>query len=100
MSTVDPRPDSDKTHWLGRPETRRRLWIAFAVLLAASVLAQVLVHVHAYFAVDGWFGFNAAYGFLTCVGMVLFAKLLGLAIKRPDHYYESAGDLNEKRDDA
>ena len=33
-------------------------------------------------------GFNAVYGFLSCVAMVLFARVLGWLVKRPDDYYE------------
>ena len=46
----------------------------------------------------GWLGrFLAAFalfGFLACVGMVLFAKLLGVFLKRRDDYYEDGdGDV-------
>ena len=78
-------PDSD--HWLVRPKTIRLLWWIFGAVLALTVIAQVFIHVHAYFEVDGWFGFYAIYGFLTCVGMVVGAKLLGFLLKRPDDYY-------------
>ncbi|MDZ7782028.1 MAG: hypothetical protein U5K56_03470 [Halioglobus sp.] len=70
-----------------RPATIRRLWWIFSAILAATVFAQFFVHVHGYFAVDAWPGFNALYGFLTCVGMVVFAKVLGFVLKRPDDYY-------------
>ncbi|MDX1442881.1 MAG: hypothetical protein R3270_03775 [Gammaproteobacteria bacterium] len=83
----EERTNSEK-HWLVRPENIRKLWWIFAVVLAITVLAQALVHVHSYFGVDGWFGFNAVYGFLTCVAMVVFAKLLGFWLKRPDNYYD------------
>lgn len=89
-----------ETPWLSRPASIRRLWLAFAAILIVSVLAQALVHMHAYFEVDGWFGFNAALGFLSCVGMVLFAKLLGLLLKRPDDYYDRDAEARERRDDA
>ena len=36
----------------------------------------------------GIFGFYAWYGLGTCVAMVLFAKGLGVALKRRDDYYE------------
>ncbi|GIX22163.1 MAG: hypothetical protein KatS3mg121_0946 [Gammaproteobacteria bacterium] len=74
-------------HWLTRPATIRRLWYAFGAVLAAVVAAQFFVHVHAVAGVDGLFGFHAAYGFLSCVAMVLAAKLLGVWLKRPDDYY-------------
>ncbi len=77
-----------KLHWLYRPENRRKLWWGFAVILAITVIAQIFVHVHDYFTVDGWFGFSAVYGFLACAGMVIFAKLLGLWLKRSENYYD------------
>lgn len=80
--------ESNDTAWLSRPRTVRGLWIAFALLLAASVLAQVGVALHPHFGIDGWFGFHALFGFAACVAMVLFAKLLGWVLKRPDDYYE------------
>jgi len=83
-------PDKNKDlHWLYRPENRTKLWVGFALILGITVLAQLFVHVHAYFSVDGWFGFNAIYGFLACAGMVLFAKLLGYLLKRPEDYYDN-----------
>ena len=78
-------PDNDR--WLVRPATIRKLWWIFGAILAATVVAQFFIHVHGYFGVDEWTGFNALYGFLTCVGMVVFAKLLGIWLKRPDDYY-------------
>lgn len=100
MSTHQKDVHPPETPWLSRPTTIRRLWLAFAAILLVSVLAQALVHMHAYFEVDGWFGFNAAFGFLSCVGMVLFAKLLGLLLKRPDDYYDRESEARERRDDA
>ena len=75
------------THWLYRPRTRRWLVGAGIAVLALSLLAELLVHLHPAFAFDAWFGFNAVYGFLACVAMVLFAKALGWLVKRPDDYY-------------
>jgi hypothetical protein len=75
-------------HWLSRPETLRKLWVVFAALLAASVLAELGAGIKGYFVLDDWFGFAAVFGFVTCVGMVLFARLLGAFLKRADHYYD------------
>jgi hypothetical protein len=73
--------------WLGRPGTIRALWIVFIVVLTATVAAELAVHLHPRFRLERWFGFHAAWGFLSCVGMVLFANLLGLFLRRPDDYY-------------
>lgn len=75
-------------HWLVRPSTIKLLWWVFSVILALTVIAQGFVHVHEYFTFDGWFGFYAIFGFVSCLGMVIFAKLLGLFLKRPDTYYD------------
>jgi hypothetical protein len=74
-------------HWLVRPKNIRLMWWIFLCVLAITVAVQALVEVHDHFEVDGLFGFNAAYGFLTCVAMVIVAKVLGWWLKRPDDYY-------------
>jgi len=79
-------PDSD--HWLVRSATIRKLWIAFALVLAATVLAQAVIPIKGYFGVDGWFGFAAGFGFLSCVAMVIVAKALGFILKRNEQYYD------------
>jgi cytochrome b561 len=73
--------------WLSRPGTIRLLWIVFIAVLAATVAAELAVHLHPRFRLERWFGFHAAWGFLSCVGMVLFANLLGFFLRRPDDYY-------------
>ena len=84
-----PRAPSDEpTHWLVKPETIRRIWVVFGVILAALVAGDLLVHHHEHFGIDGVFGFYAWYGFGTCVLMVVGAKLLGFLLKRPDGYYQ------------
>ena len=56
--------------WLERPRTIRLLWIIFIGILALTVIAQVFLHPHGYFGLDGTFGFNAWYGLLSCVAML------------------------------
>jgi Na+/proline symporter len=83
--------NTKQDHWLVRPATIHKLWWVFSVVLASTVVAQLFIYVKGYFGVDGWFGFGAAFGFLSCVAMVLFAKALGLLLKRHEDYY-AAGD--------
>ena len=78
-------------HWLVRPETIRWIWRISIVVLALTVLLQLVIKVKGYFGVDGWLGFGAAYGFLSCLAMVLVAKGLGFVLKRDEDYYQ--GDL-------
>jgi len=77
-----------KQHWLVRPGTIRLLWVIFLFVLALTVLASLFSKVHAWFRIDGSFAFNAWYGFLSCIGMVLVAKLLGRLLHRKDNYYD------------
>ena len=77
-----------KQHWLVRPATIRLLWGVFMVILALTVLASLFTDVHAWFWLDDSFAFNAWYGFVTCIGMVLFAKILGRLLHRKDGYYD------------
>ncbi len=86
--------DPEQGHWLTRPSSIRRLWWVFSAILALTVLLQSVIYVKGYFTVDGWFGFGAVYGFLSCLAMVLVAKALGAVLKRPRGYYP------EQRDDA
>ena len=77
-----------RVHWLVRPGSIRKLWATFIAILAATVIADFVIHRHAYFVVDGTFAFYAWYGFAACVSMILIAKLLGAILKRPDNYYD------------
>jgi hypothetical protein len=82
-------PEQD--HWLVRPATVRLLWVCFSVVLTLTVLAQLFIGVKGYFGVDGSFGFGAWFGFGACLLMVVFAKLLGFVLKRPEDYYGQNG---------
>lgn len=77
-----------KPHWLQRAETIRWLWVLFALVLGATLLAGLWLPPHGHFGVDGHFGFKAWYGFATCIGMIVIAKLLGRLLKRGDGYYD------------
>jgi hypothetical protein len=82
-------PDNkDQDHWLVRENTIRQLWRWSTAILAILVLLDLVIEHHPHFWIDGTIGFNAWFGFLSCVVLVLFAKLLGVALKRPDTYYD------------
>ena len=83
---------SSNDAWLVRPSSIRLLWRVFAVVLVLSVAAQFVFKVKGYFGIDGWLGFGAAFGFLSCLVMVLFAKALGLVLKRDENYYRERDD--------
>lgn len=80
--------EAGEKHWLVRPETIRLLWRSGIAVLALLVIADFTFHGHPSFWIDGTFGFYAWYGLVTCVAMVLFAKALGVLLKRRDTYYD------------
>jgi len=80
--------ENENKHWLVRPKTVYWLWRGGMVLLALLVMADFFIHAHSSFQIDGTFGFYSWYGLITCVAMVLFAKALGLLLKRKDTYYD------------
>lgn len=90
--------NKQKVHWLLRSKNIRKLWIMFIAILLVTVVAGLFVHQHESFGIEDSFGFFAWYGFITCVAMVIFAKLLGLFLKRPEDYYDSEQnpDLSKK----
>ncbi len=88
--------NNEPLHWLVRPATIRKLWFGFSAVLALVVLAQAVIYIKGYFGVDGWFGFGAVYGFVSCLLMVLVAKVLGTVLKRPQNYYEDTNVGQQK----
>ncbi len=75
-------------HWLTRESTIRMLWIVFAIVLALTVLMDLLVSHHPYFGLDGTLGFGAWFGFTSCIVLIVVAKGLGWMLKRPDTHYD------------
>ncbi|MBK5204558.1 MAG: hypothetical protein JJD98_03850 [Polaromonas sp.] len=82
----------DKPHWLDQPRNVKLLWRGFLVVLVLTVLAELLVQMHPHFAIESIFGFDAWFGFLGCVAMIVVAKGLALLLKRPDTYYGKDND--------
>jgi hypothetical protein len=87
---------NDHDHWLVRPATIRALWWGGSIVLALTVLAQFVIPVKGYFTIDSWPAFGAIFGFISCLLMVLFSRLLGLVLKRKEDYYADS----ETEDDA
>lgn len=78
-----------KLHWLVRPNTIKGLWAGGIVLLLIVTGLGTTVHPHAKFGIEGTLTFYSWYGFMTCVGMVLFAKfIVGIFLSRKDTYYD------------
>jgi hypothetical protein len=78
--------------WLDQPANVKKLWRGFLVVLALTVLAELVVHLHPHFEIEALFGFAAWFGFGACAAMIAVAKGLALLLKRPDTYYDDDHD--------
>ncbi len=79
---------SKDKHWLMRPKTIKLLWWLFVGILVLTLVPGFFLHQHEHFGIEGSFGFYAWYGFITCMVMIVVAKLLGTFLKREDSYYD------------
>jgi hypothetical protein len=71
-----------------RPENVRRLLGFFYAFLVVLLIGDFFVHKHAEFPWESAPAFFAAYGFVSCVGLIFMAKLLRMFIKRDEEYYD------------
>jgi hypothetical protein len=78
--------------WLDQPANVKKLWRGFLVVLALTVVAELVVHLHPHFEIESLFGFAAWFGFGACAAMIAVAKGLALLLKRPDTYYDDDHD--------
>ncbi len=78
----------ERKRWLDHPENVRKVyfsvWIACAVLLGL----ELLIDKHVETEIERWFGFHGFFGLVSCVGLVMAAKLLRRVISRPEDYYD------------
>lgn len=81
-----------------QPATIRKLWTIFIILLAATVIAQFWVHPHGYFRFDDAFWFYPVYGLIASIALVLFSRLVGTFLKRPEDYWNTRREKEEPID--
>jgi len=77
-----------KQNWFYRESSIKKIWIIALVILIIIVLIEVFIILHPHFKIEGLFAFHAVFGFVSCVGMIIFSKVLGFLIKRKDDYYD------------
>lgn len=71
------------------PRAVRAFWVGSVIVLLLLAFADVFVHHHAHFGVDGTPGFYSLYGLGACIVMVIVSKfVVGLVLKRRDTYYD------------
>jgi uncharacterized membrane protein YhaH (DUF805 family) len=81
-------PKQDREYWLDRGENVTRLYRGLWIVALALFAADFLVRRHEDLTFAEWLGFYAVYGFVACVALVLTAKAMRRALKRPEDYYD------------
>jgi len=87
MAEHRPPPDEPK-RWLDDKRNVNKVIYATLVVCAGWVLADLFYHKHGHYSWEEIFGFHAAYGFVSCVALVLAAKELRKLVKRDEDYYD------------
>ncbi len=82
--------DSAPEGWFYQPANIRLLIIGLVVACVLSLLSQFLyTDDHPHFKVEKLFGFQAAFGFVAFVVVVMLGKVLRIFVARPEDYYDS-----------
>lgn len=79
---------NERTRWLDDPRNVDKIYYGVWILCVLSVVADFFYEKYSYFPFEQWIGFHAAYGFVSCVGLVIAAKYLRRILKRSEDYYD------------
>jgi hypothetical protein len=74
--------------WFDRAESIKKLWVILYVVCGLTVVPDFFTHRHPHFGFDGFLGFYALLGFVSCAVLILFSKLVGLLLKAKEDYYD------------
>ena len=78
----------EKKGWFDKPGNLKLFLRVFYVSLAVLLVVDFFIAKHPAFAFEGVPNFFAAYGFISCVMLVLIAKVLRLLLMRDEDYYD------------
>ena len=74
--------------WFDDSRNVNKIVWALVALSAVSVFAELFYHKHTHYGFQGYIGFDAFYGFVSCVLLVLAAKQLRKVVMRDEDYYD------------
>lgn len=77
-----------KQNWFYRKSSIKKLYISTLIILGVVLFVEYFIVLHPHFSIEKIFGFHAVFGFLSCIVLIIFAKLLGFLVKRKDDYYD------------
>lgn len=76
------------TGWFDEPKNVNKIVWTLVALCVASVGAELFFHKHTHYGFQELPGFDALYGFISCVLLVLAAKQLRKVLMRGEDYYD------------
>ena len=79
---------ADKERWLDSRRNVDKIFWGLVVICALTVLADLLYHKHVHYGIESLVGYHGWYGFISCVVLVLSAKVLRRLVKRDEDYYD------------
>ena len=88
MSEHPPRDSAEPLRWLDHKKNVDKVFYVLCGLCAAVVLADLGYDKHGHFAFENIIGFNAAFGFIAYVGLILISKQLRKWLMRDESYYD------------
>ncbi|MCB8816000.1 hypothetical protein [Desulfosporosinus shakirovi] len=77
-----------ESDFFDRPKVRKTLLAMFVVSFIVLLVSDFFVHKHSYFYWDGLPVFNAVFGLVGSLSLVLIAKYLRPLIMREEEYYD------------
>jgi len=77
-----------ESDFFDRPKVRKTLLVMFVVSFIILLVSDFFVHKHSYFYWDGIPAFNAVFGLVGSLSLVLIAKYLRPLIMREEKYYD------------
>jgi len=78
----------EKRGWFDKKENLVLFLRIFYASLVVLLVLDFFVDKHPYFGFDGAPSFAAAYGFISCVLLVLIAKVLRMFVMKNEDYYD------------
>ncbi len=83
-----PSPET-KSYIFDNPKNVQLVMRGLYVLCALLVIFDLVVHRHTLHPWEHLYAFYPIYGFVSCVLLVLLAKVMRRVLMRPDDYYDS-----------
>ena len=88
QETPDASGATDDPRWLDQPGAVDKIIWTLCALSAATVFADLFYEKHGHWHFQDFMGFDAAYGFVACVGLVIAAKGLRVLLMRDEDFYD------------